>query len=256
MKTYQTIQLEQENEILIIINNRPEKLNAINQLFLYELKDVITDFYLNANFKSAIIIGSGEKSFAAGADITEFLEIKDGGEVTENGQFIFDLIENCPKPIVACVNGFALGGGSELALACHLRIASENAKFAQPEINLGIIPGWGGTQRLTQLIGKAKALEYLLTGNMIDAQQALSWGLVNYVVPIKDVKNKAIELLTIINGKSQDAVAATISAFNSYFNKEKNGYKTEIESFKKIFKTPNSIEGITAFLEKRKPNFK
>ncbi|MCX8481837.1 MAG: enoyl-CoA hydratase-related protein [Sediminibacterium sp.] len=256
MKTYQTIQLEQENDILVIINNRPEKLNAINQLFLQELKEVIEDLYINTNFKSAIIIGSGEKSFAAGADITEFLQIADGGEVTEKGQHIFNLIENCPKPIVACVNGFALGGGSELALACHLRIASENATFAQPEINLGIIPGWGGTQRLTQLIGKAKALEYMLTGNMINAQQALSWGLVNYVVPIKELKNKAITLLTVINGKSQNAVAATLEAFNSYYDKDKNGFKTEIESFKKIFKTPNSIEGITAFLEKRKPQFK
>jgi enoyl-CoA hydratase len=175
--------------------------------------------------------------------------------LSKAGQETFFRIENAPKPIVACVNGFALGGGCELAMSCHFRIASENARFGQPEVNLGIVPGYGGTQRLVQLIGKGRALELLMSAGMIDAATALSYGLVNYVVPAENLIAKATEILTIINSKAPIAVAKCIEAANAVFDESKDGYETEVKAFADSFDTQDRVEGTTAFLEKRKANF-
>ncbi|MCX8472339.1 MAG: enoyl-CoA hydratase-related protein [Sediminibacterium sp.] len=254
--TYNNLLLEKNHQTLIIKINRPDKLNALNQEVLKELNLVLNELFSNNEYLSAIITGSGGKSFIAGADIKEFLEFKDGKKLAECGQDLFKKIENSPKPIIACVNGFALGGGCELAMACHIRMASTNARFAQPEINLGLIPGWGGTQRLPMLIGKSRAIEYLLTGNHISADQALQFGLVNYVLPPEDLIPKALELLKQIHTKSQIGVEETLKAVNDYFDKDTSGFATEIYSFEKCFRSPDSKEGITAFLEKRPPIFK
>ena len=176
-------------------------------------------------------------------------------ELARRGQNIFFKIENCPKPVVAAVNGFALGGGCELAMACHFRVASENAKFGQPEVNLGLIPGYGGTQRLVQLIGKGRAMEFLMTGNMIDANNALQFGLVNYVVPAADLIEKSKSILTIINSKAPVAISKCIQSANAVFNKDKNGFEMEIDCFGECFDTQDMKEGATAFIEKRKPIF-
>jgi enoyl-CoA hydratase len=204
-----------------------------------------------------IVTGSGQKAFVAGADISEFIGLKasEGIELARRGQNIYFKIENCPKPVVAAVNGFALGGGCELAMACHFRLASENAKFGQPEVNLGLIPGYGGTQRLVQLIGKGRAMEFLMTGNMIDANMALQYGLVNYVVPGAELIEKSKSILALINSKAPVAISKCIQSANAVFNKEKNGYEIEINCFAECFDTEDMKEGATAFIEKRKPNF-
>src|SRR3954468_24775035 len=201
---YNTLLTELSNNIFIITVNRPDKLNALNKIVMEELSAAIDEVYNNNEIKSAIITGAGPKSFVAGADISEFVgsSAEQGRTLAKKGQDIFFKIENAPKPIVACVNGFALGGGCELAMSCHFRIASGSAKFGQPEVNLGIMPGYGGTQRLTQLIGKGRALELIMSGNMIDAQTALQYGLVNYVVPQNELLNKARSILEVINGKA------------------------------------------------------
>ena len=176
-------------------------------------------------------------------------------ELARRGQAIFFRIENSPKPIVAAVNGFALGGGCELAMACHFRVAAENAKFAQPEVNLGLIPGYGGTQRLVQLIGKGRALELLMTGNMIDAATALQFGLINYAVKQEELMNKAKSILDMINAKAPVAITKCIKAANAVFDKTRNGFEIEVDGFGECFATEDMKEGATAFLEKRKPNF-
>ena len=211
----------------------------------------------NHQIKSVIITGAGNKAFVAGADISEFgnLSIEEGKKLAKRGQDIFNRIENNNKPIIAAVNGFALGGGCELAMACHFRIASENAKFGQPEVNLGLIPGYGGTQRLTQLIGKGRAIELLISANIIDAATALQYGLVNYVVPQDELLNKAKTLLENINTKAPLAVAACIKAANAVWNENKNGFDEEIELFGNCFGTEDMKEGSSAFLEKRKAIF-
>lgn len=193
----------------------------------------------------------------AGADITEFngLTIEQGKALAKAGQDTFFRIENSPKPVVACVNGFALGGGCELVMSCHFRVASDNAKFGQPEVNLGLIPGYGGTQRLVQLIGKGRAMELLISAAMIDAATAFNYGLVNYVVTQEELINKAKSILTIINTKAPLAVAACITSANAVFNETQNGYNVEINEFGKCFGTADMKEGTTAFLEKRKANF-
>ena len=222
-----------------------------------DLNNVMDEVYKNAEIKSVIITGAGEKAFVAGADISEFsgLSQQQGMALAKRGQDIFFKIENSPKPIIAAVNGFALGGGCELAMACHIRIASHNAKFGQPEVNLGLIPGYGGTQRLTMLIGKGKAMEFLLTGNMIDATNALQSGLVNYIVPQDQLLSKAKEILTTINCKAPIAIAKCINAVNHAYTGIK-GYEQEIFGFSECFITEDVKEGTAAFLEKRKPNFK
>jgi enoyl-CoA hydratase len=254
---YNTLITSLENGIFTITINRPDKLNALNREVMNDLNNVMDEVYKNAEIKSAIITGAGEKAFVAGADISEFsgLSQQQGMALAKRGQDIFFKIENSPKPIIAAVNGFALGGGCELAMACHIRIASGNAKFGQPEVNLGLIPGYGGTQRLTMLIGKGKAMEFILTGNMIDAVNALQSGLINYVVPQDQLLAKATEILTTINSKAPIAIAKCINAINHAYTGTK-GYEQEIFGFSECFITEDVKEGAAAFLEKRKPNFK
>ena len=225
---------------------------------MLELDAAIDNIYNNPEIKSAIITGSGQKAFVAGADISEFqgLSADEGRALAQKGQQLFFKIENCPKPIVAAVNGFALGGGCELTMACHFRIASDNAKFGQPEVNLGLLPAYGGTQRLTQLIGKGRALEILLTGNMIDAITAFNYGLVNHVVTQDELLLKAKSILSVINTKAPLAVAGCIDAANKTFAPDQTGYKTEAETFGKLIVSNDAKEGISAFLEKRKAEFK
>lgn len=255
---YQTLLTSLEEQIFIITINRPDKLNAINNMVMSELSAVIDEVYHNAEIRSAIITGAGPKAFVAGADISEFegLTIEEGKKLAQKGQDVFQKIEDCPKPVVAAVNGFALGGGHELAMACHFRIASENAKFGQPEVNLGLIPGYGGTQRLVQLIGKGRAIEMMITGNMIDANTALQLNLVNYVVPQNELLNRAKSILAIANSKAPLAISKCIDAANAVFNETKNGYQVEMTGFGECFATEDMKEGTAAFLEKRKAVFK
>lgn len=255
---YQTLLTTLENNILTITINRADKLNALNKTVMKELNKVIDEVYKNDEIRSAIVTGAGAKSFVAGADISEFvgLSVDEGKNHAKEGQAIFMKIENCPKPVVAAVNGFALGGGCELAMACHFRIASDNAKFGQPEVNLGLIPGYGGTQRLVQLIGKGRAIEMLISANMIDANTALQYGLVNYVVTQQELLEKVKALLSVINTKAPIAVAKCIEAANAVYNESKNGYDIEMIGFGNCFGTEDMKEGTTAFLEKRKAAFK
>lgn len=255
---YQTLLTNTENGICTITVNRPDKLNALNKTVMEEISAAVDEVYNNTNIKAAIITGAGSKSFVAGADISEFigLSAEEGKALAKKGQDIFFKIENAPKPIIACVNGFALGGGCELAMACHFRIAGSNAKFGQPEVNLGLIPGYGGTQRLTQLIGKGRAIELMISGNMIDAATALQFGLVNYVVPPEELLTKAVSILEVIISKAPIAVAKCIEAANAVFDEMKDGYAAEADAFGECFGTADKAEGTAAFLEKRKPVFK
>lgn len=254
---YSAITTSNENGILLITINRPDKLNALNKTVLDELNSIIDEVYSNNTIKSAIITGAGAKAFVAGADISEFQGLKhsEGMDLAQKGQNIFKKIEDSPKPIIAAVNGFALGGGCELAMACHFRIASENAKFGQPEVNLGLIPGYGGTQRLTQLIGKGRAIELLITGNMLNAATALQYGLVNYVVPQEELLTKARNILDVVNTKAPLAVGRCIQAANAVFDNTKDGFTEEVKLFGECFATQDMVEGTTAFLEKRAPKF-
>ncbi|MBV8255161.1 MAG: enoyl-CoA hydratase/isomerase family protein [Chitinophaga sp.] len=255
---YQTLTTQLENNTLIITINRPDKMNALNQTVMAELALAIDEVYSNKEIKSAVITGSGEKAFVAGADISEFLKLstKEGEELAKKGHVIFHRIEKCPKPIIAAVNGFALGGGCELAMACHFRIASENAKFGQPEVNLGLIPGYGGTQRLTQLVGRGKAIELMMTGDMIAAADAQAWGLVNHVVPLAELLPKAKALLQKIHTKAPLAIAGVIKCVNAALDKDQDGFEVEIKEFAASFATKDLHEGASAFLEKRQANFK
>jgi enoyl-CoA hydratase len=255
---YQTLLTSLDNGIFIITINRPDKLNALNKTVIEELSSALDEVMSNKEIKSAIITGAGPKAFVAGADISEFLslDISGGKALAQKGQeMVFNKIENCPKPVVAAVNGFALGGGCELAMSCHFRLASENAKFGQPEVNLGLIPGYGGTQRLVQLIGKGKAMELLMSGNMIDANEAKQLGLVNYVTTPETLLEETIKILSVINSKAPLAVAACIKAADAVFDETKNGFEIEVEEFGKCFETEDMKEGVAAFLEKRKANF-
>ncbi|MGZ8551706.1 MAG: enoyl-CoA hydratase/isomerase family protein [Chitinophagaceae bacterium] len=255
---YSCLLVQLENDTCTITVNRPDKLNALNKTVIEELGAAIDEVINNTGIRSAVITGSGAKAFVAGADISEFasLNASGGKALAQKGQdLVFTKIENSPKPIIAAVNGFALGGGCELAMSCHFRIASENAKFGQPEVNLGLIPGYGGTQRLVQLIGKGRAMELLMTGNMIDANTALHYGLVNHVVPQDELLTKAKNILELINSKAPLAVAGCIKAANAVFDENKNGYTVEINSFGELFDTADAKEGASAFLEKRKANF-
>jgi enoyl-CoA hydratase len=255
---YSCLLVQTENNTCIITINRPDKLNALNKTVIEELSQAIDEVNNNVDIRSAIITGNGTKAFVAGADISEFtsLDAKGGKALAQKGQnLVFSKIENSSKPIVAAVNGFALGGGCELAMSCHFRIASDNAKFGQPEVNLGLIPGYGGTQRLVQLIGKGRALEVLMTGNMVDANTALQYGLVNHVVAQEELLTSTKAILSIINLKAPLAVAGCIQAANAVFDETQNGYAVEIDIFGKLFDTADAKEGAAAFLEKRKANF-
>lgn len=247
-----------KNKIAIVTVNRPEKLNSLNHETLTELDVVIENIKMDDSVLAAIITGSGEKAFIAGADISELknLNSETGKKFSEFGQSVFDKIENLDKPVIAAVNGFALGGGCELALACHIRFASHNVKFGQPEINLGVMPGYGGTQRLTRLINKGLALEYILTGNLITADEAFRIGLVNRVYTSSELIPKSIEFAESIRGKGRFSVSANISAINAATHlSQKDGLKLESELFGDCCNEPDFKEGTSAFLEKRKPNF-
>ena len=256
--SYQNILTSASNEILTITVNRPDKLNALNKKTIEEIGDAVKKAEADKSIAGIIITGSGNKAFVAGADISEFnnYNADEGKALSAAGHKIFDAIESCSKPVIAAVNGFALGGGCELAMSCHLRVASDNAKFGQPEVNLGVIPGYGGTQRMVQLIGKSKALEYMMTADMIDAQQALQLGLVNYVTTQDQLLARCEELIGKIKTKSPQAIGGVIRSVNSYFTDGVNVFQKEIEEFGKCFNNDDLKEGTSAFLEKRKAVFK
>jgi enoyl-CoA hydratase len=250
---------EEQDGILYLTINRESKLNALNFDTLEEIRNIFNEVSDNKEIKGVIITGSGEKAFIAGADISEIAELNElnARKFAENGQEIFNLIENCHKPVIAVVNGFALGGGCELAMACHMRIAVSNAKFGQPEVNLGIIPGYGGTQRLTYLIGRGKANELMMTGDMIGAEDAKSLGLVNHVLPSKEAAiEKAEEILKKIISKAPLAIGMIVDCVNAVYISDENGFQTEANSFARCVKSGDYKEGTSAFLEKRKPVFK
>lgn len=256
---FESLLINIEDGICVITINRPDKLNALNKTVIQELSVALDDVYTNPSVSGAIITGSGPKAFVAGADISEFLSLdaSGGAALARKGQeLVFDKIENCPKPIIAAVNGFALGGGCELAMACHFRLASDNAKFGQPEVNLGLIPGYGGTQRLAQLVGKGKAMELLMTAAMIDAAEAKQLGLVNHVVTADTLLDQTKQILQVILTKGPHSISKVIAAVNACYDKSKNGFEEEIRLFGECFGTDEMKEGVSAFLEKRKAAFK
>ena len=255
---YENLLTSLDQGIFTITINQPSKLNALSKGVLQDLKAAVSEVYDRSDISGAIITGSGEKAFVAGADISEFvgLDVSEGTRLAQRGQDIFKAIENAPKPFVAAVNGFALGGGCELAMACHIRVANENARFGQPEVNLGLIPGYGGTQRLIQLIGKGKAMELLMTADMIKADEALRLGLVNHVVAADELLAKSSEILLKIASKAPVAISKVIACGNAYFEDGVDGLAYEIEQFGECCATEDFKEGATAFIEKRKADFK
>ncbi len=256
---YTNLKISLEDQMLIVTISREKALNALNAQTMLELQHFFgNDAPSRTGYQGIILTGAGEKAFVAGADIKEFLDLKgeEGMEMARRGQNIFFLIERFPKPVVAAVNGFALGGGCELAMACHLRIAGENARFGQPEVSLGIVPGFGGTQRLIQYIGKSKAVELLLTGDMIGAEEAHRLGLVNHVVPSGEEVGKAKEIVQKIAQKGPIAIAETIAAVNAYFQHDQDGFARELGAFLRTTNTQDFREGAGAFIEKRKADFK
>jgi enoyl-CoA hydratase len=259
MSNYKNLLEDLTDGILTIVINRPEKLNALNVLTLTEIKSAIEKAYDDHDVKGIIIVGAGKKAFVSGADIGEFKELNDlnGRKFAERGQEVFSLLENCHKPTIAVINGYALGGGCELALACHLRIGTENAFLGQPEVSLGVIPAYGGTQRLTQTIGKGTALEMMMTGEMIGSEEARSLGLLNHLVATKeDGIVKAKEILNMIFENAPLAVGMVINCVNSVFRYDEDGFQTEANSFASCCKSQDFTEGTNAFLEKRKPEFR
>lgn len=256
--TYQNILTEQKEQVLYVTINRAHKLNALNKATLNELAEIIAVVNQNEDIRAVLLTGMGEKAFVAGADISEFKDYNrsEGEALARFGQqSVFDAIEKSKKPFLAAINGFALGGGLELAMACHIRVAAEHAKLGLPEVTLGLIPGYGGTQRLTQLVGKGRALEMICTAEMISADKAERIGLVNYVVPGNELLQEAEALLKKIVQRAPLAIAAAISAVNAAVNAA-DGYEIEIEEFGKCFDTTDFKEGTTAFLDKRKADFK
>lgn len=259
MTEFENLSLVNINGILTITIDRVEKLNSLDVNTVEELRIAVQKVYDDKDIKGVIITGQGEKAFVAGADIKEISELNEvnGRKFSENGQEVLALIENCHKPVIAAVNGYALGGGCELAMACHIRVATENAKFGQPEVSLGIIPGYGGTQRLTQLVGKGKAAELLMTGDMISAQEAKKMGLVNHLVPDKAaLMEKCEEILEKIISKAPLAVGMIVTCLNAFYTHDENGFQTEANSFASCCKSEDFKEGTEAFLEKRTAVFK
>lgn len=255
---FENILVNQNNGIGTVTINRPKKLNALNKATIQELHEAFNSLNNNNAIKVILLTGSGEKAFVAGADISEFAHFSEneGGKLAQKGQeILFNFVENLATPVIALINGFALGGGLELAMACHFRIASENAKMGLPETSLGVIPGYGGTQRLPQLIGKGKAMELIMTAGMITANEAKDYGLVNYVVTQNELLPLAEKLATKITRNSSVAISKAIEAVNASFAHNVDGYQTEITQFGACFSTKDFKEGTTAFLEKRKANF-
>ena len=256
---YNSILTERKGQIEIITINRPNQMNALNKETIQELHNALSLANEDNQVGVVILTGSGDKAFVAGADIKEFahFNIAQGGELAQKGQeILFNFIENMNKPVIAAVNGFALGGGLELAMSSHIRVASETARMGLPEVGLGVIPGYGGTQRLTQLVGRGKANEMVFTAGMIKADEALSWGLINHVVPLENLLEKAEEIAGKILNNSASAIASAIRSVNANFKDGVNGFDVEIEEFGKCFGTADFTEGTTAFMEKRKPNFR
>jgi len=256
---FENILVAVENGIGQITINRPSKLNALNIATIQELHNALESLDNNEEVRTIIVTGEGEKAFVAGADISEFanFSIEEGAQLAAQGQeLLFDFVENLKTPTIAAVNGFALGGGLELAMACHFRIASDNAKMGLPEVSLGVIPGYGGTQRLPQLIGKGRAMEMIMTAGMISAEEAFRAGLVNHVVPQAELLTFTKSLAQRIMKNSPAAISKAIKAINANFKEGVNGYETEIRNFGKCFGTEDFKEGTTAFLEKRKAEFK
>lgn len=254
---YNNIIIDRDGKTVIVTINREKNLNALNKETIGEIEQAFDKIRDNEEIRGVIVTGAGQKAFVAGADIKEFLaySTEDARELSEWGHGIMDQLYAFPKPIVAAINGFALGGGLELALACHIRIASDNAKLGLPEVSLGIIPGYGGTQRLPELVGRGKAIEMITTGEMISAEDALQWGLVNYVWNQDELLDKAKELLEKVYSKSGNAVEKAIAAINAGLDSEQDGQRSEIEAFGACFGTDDFKEGIDAFLSKRKPKF-
>lgn len=250
--------LEIRDRILYITINRENKLNALNKATLAELHTALADTFHDPNVGGIIITGAGQKAFVAGADISEFaaFDVDEGRELAREGQNkVFDVIQNSEKPVIAAINGFALGGGLELALACHIRVASLNAKMGLPEVSLGLIPGYGGTQRLSELVGRGRALEMILTADMISADEAYRIGLVNHVAAAVDLLSKSAEILQKIMSRSPFAIACAIRAVNAGFTDGINGYEAEIAEFSNCFGSEDFKEGVAAFTEKRKAVF-
>jgi enoyl-CoA hydratase len=256
---YENIIVENKERVALITINRPNQLNALNSHTIKELNGVLETLNLDKKTDVVILTGAGDKSFVAGADIKEFahFSVAEGGELAKKGQeTLFSFIENMRKPVIAAVNGFALGGGLELAMACHLRVASINAKMGLPEVSLGVIPGYGGTQRLPQLVGRGKANEMIFTAGMISADEAKEWGLVNNVFEQEVLLEECYKIASKIQKNSPRAIEAAINAVNAGFDNRQNGYDREILEFGRCFGTEEFIEGTTAFMEKRKANFR
>jgi enoyl-CoA hydratase len=257
--TSEYILTEVRNGVMVITINRPDKLNALNKQTIEELHETLVEVENMSDIHAVIITGGGPKAFVAGADIAEFanFSVEEGKRLSTLGHFkIFNFIENYSKPTIAAVNGFALGGGLELAMACHIRVVSDNAKMGLPEVGLGLIPGYGGTQRLAQLVGKGKAFEMIVTADMISATDAYKWGLANYVTTPEELLNKCFDITAKIGTKSPMAIKTAIRVINAGYNAQLNGYEVEIEEFGKAFGTTDFKEGVGAFMDKRKADFK
>ncbi len=256
--SYNNLLVEKAGKTTVITINRPSQLNALNKETIEELNKALTEANTDQGVRAVILTGSGEKAFVAGADIKEFahFDVTQGKELSAKGhELLFNYVENMTKPVIAAVNGFALGGGLELAMSSHIRIASDNAKMGLPEVSLGVIPGYGGTQRLAQLVGRGKAMEMVATAGMISAEEAKSWGLVNHVVPQAELLDLAHKIAGKITANSGTAIASAIRSINANYEEGVNGYTVEVEEFGKCFGTPDFKEGTTAFIEKRKAAF-
>jgi len=255
---FENILVAIDNSIGQVTINRPSKLNALNKATIQELHDAFESLENNDEVRVIIVTGEGEKAFVAGADISEFAEfsVEEGAQLAAQGQeLLFDFVEKLKTPVIAAVNGFALGGGLELAMSCHFRVASDNAKMGLPEVSLGVIPGYGGTQRLPQLVGKGRAMEMIMTAGMIDAETAKSYGLVNHVVPQAELLEFTKGIASKIMRNSPSAIGKAIKAVNANYKHDVDGFDVEIRNFGKCFGTEDFKEGTTAFLEKRKASF-
>lgn len=257
MTNYKELLVQNDNGVLIVTINRPHALNALNDNIFKDLIQLFTEDIRSSDYKGVVITGAGDKAFAAGADIKEFLQLDNNKaqSLSRRGQDIFATIERFEIPVIAAVNGFALGGGCELAMACHMRIAHPKARFGQPEVNLGILPGYGGTQRLAQLIGKGKAMELILTGDMINGEEAYRLGLVNHLCATGEEVDMAKTIIEKIALKAPLAIAESIKVVNDCYDHSKNGYESEIEAFGRLAETEDFKEGASAFIEKRTPNW-
>ena len=255
---YKNVLVEIENNLAIVKVNRPDQLNALNIETIEELGKIMQSLNEDANIRCVMLSGSGEKAFVAGADIKEFyqFDVEKGKRLSRDGhEKLFSLIEQMGTPVIAAINGFALGGGLELAMSCHIRIASHNAKMGLPEVSLGVIPGYGGTQRLAQLIGKGRALEMIMTAQMITAEDAFEYGLVNHTTTQSELLDTGREIAKKISRNSPAAISNAIVAINAGYDTDKDGFEQEIESFGKSFGTEDFKEGTSAFVEKRRPDF-